>query len=477
LNVEPLNPGYNKMIRLFRQYVSPRKIIFIIGEGILIFLGVTLASFFLLGRDIGIEGVLEMFWPKVLLVSIITQLSLYLNDLYEFKIMDSSINLASRLIQSIGITSITLAIIYFLWPDVIIGRWIFFASLIVLLLFLVSWRLLYSLVIRRKLFAEKAIILGSGELARDMLHEITSRKDLSYDIVCAIANEKNQDMKDQFRDMSVHYGFDNICNLAEAENVKSVIVALDEKRGILPYEELLKCKVKGMDIIDGESFYERITGKLLVEKINPSWLIFADGFVKSKVSRAVKRLVGLLLSTLMLVLLSPLILLVAIAIKLDSPGAALFSQERVGEYGKTYTLHKFRSMRADAEKESGPVWASEEDPRVTRMGKIIRKLRIDELPQLWNVFKGDMSFVGPRPERPVFVEKLKKIIPYYNERLSVKPGVTGWAQIKYPYGASEEDALQKLKYDLYYIKNMSLVMDLIVIFHTVKIVLLSRGSR
>jgi sugar transferase (PEP-CTERM system associated) len=465
------------MIRLFRQYVSPRKIIFVIGEGILIFLAVTLASFFLLGRDIGIEGVLEMFWPKVLLVSIITQLSLYLNDLYEFKIMDSNIDLASRLIQSIGITSITLAIIYFIWPDVIIGRWIFFASLIVLLLFLVSWRLLYSLVIRRKLFAEKAIILGSGELARDMLHEIESRKDLSYDIVCAIANEKNQDMKDQFRDMSVHYGFDNICNLAEAENVKSVIVALDEKRGILPYEELLKCKVKGMDIIDGESFYERITGKLLVEKINPSWLIFADGFVKSKVSRAVKRLVGLLLSTLMLVLLSPLLLLVAIAIKLDSPGAALFSQERVGEYGKTYTLHKFRSMRADAEKESGPVWASEEDPRVTRMGKIIRKLRIDELPQLWNVFKGDMSFVGPRPERPVFVEKLKKIIPYYNERLSVKPGVTGWAQIKYPYGASEEDALQKLKYDLYYIKNMSLVMDLIVIFHTAKIVLLGRGAR
>ena len=443
----------------------------------MIFLAVTLASFFLLGRDIGIEGVLEMFWPKVLLVSIITQLTLYLNDLYEFKIMDSNIDLASRLIQSIGITSITLAIIYFLWPDVIIGRWIFFASLIVLLLFLVSWRLLYSLVIRRKLFAEKAIILGSGELARDMVHEIESRKDLSYDIVCAIANEKNQDMKDQFRDMSVHYGFDNICNLAEAENVKSVIVALDEKRGILPYEELLKCKVKGMDIIDGESFYERITGKLLVEKINPSWLIFADGFVKSKVSRAVKRLVGLLLSTLMLVLLSPLILLVAIAIKLDSPGAALFSQERVGEYGKIYTLHKFRSMRADAEKESGPVWASEEDPRVTRMGKIIRKLRIDELPQLWNVFKGDMSFVGPRPERPVFVEKLKKIIPYYNERLSVKPGVTGWAQIKYPYGASEEDALQKLKYDLYYIKNMSLVMDLIVIFHTAKIVLLGRGAR
>jgi sugar transferase (PEP-CTERM system associated) len=232
-----------------------------------------------------------------------------------------------------------------------------------------------------------------------------------------------------------------------------------------------------MNIIDGESFYERITGKLLVEKINPSWLIFSDGFVKSKISKTIKRSVGLLISFCMLVLLSPIILLAAIAIKLDSRGSILFSQERVGEFGKKYTLYKFRSMRADAEEATGPVWASENDPRVTRVGKLIRKLRIDELPQLWNVFKGDMSFVGPRPERPVFVEKLKETIPYYNERFSVKPGLTGWAQIRYPYGASEEDALEKLKYDLYYIKNMSSVMDLTIIFHTVKIVLLGRGAR
>jgi sugar transferase (PEP-CTERM system associated) len=447
------------------------------GEGILIFLAATLASFFLLWRHTGFVIMLELVWPKVLLISIITQLSLYFNDLYEFKTTNSAIDLASRLIRSIGITSITLAIIYFLWPHVIIGRWIFFASLVFLLLFLVSWRLLYSLVIRRKLFSEKTMILGSGELVRDILHEIDNRKDLTYDIACAIAYERNQQDEDQFRDISVHYGFDNICGLAEGEDVKTVIVALDEKRGILPYKELLKCKVRGINVIDGESFYERITGKLLVEKINPSWLTFSDGFVKSEISRATKRLVGLLLSALMLIFLSPVLVLVAAAIKLDSRGPVLFSQKRVGEYGKLYTIYKFRSMRTDAEKESGPVWACEDDPRVTRVGKIIRKLRIDELPQLWNVFKGDMSFVGPRPERPAFVEKLKRTIPYYNERFSVKPGVTGWAQIKYAYGASEEDALNKLKYDLYYIKNMSLVMDLIVIFHTVKIVLLSRGSR
>jgi len=443
----------------------------------LIFLAVTLASFFLLGSHIGIGTMLEVIWPKVLLVSIMVQLSLYFSDLYEFKNTDSTIDMAARLTQAIGITSITLAIIYFLWPEMIIGRWIFFLSLIFLLFFLVSWRLLYSFTIRKKLFAEKAIILGSGELARNIFQEIENRKDLSYNISSIITHKEEQNHSDKINGIPVHYGLDNICDLAEIENVKTVIVALDEKRGILPYQELVNCKVRGMSIIDGESFYERITGKLLVEKINPSWLIFSDGFVKSRISKLTKRIAGLVLSTSVLIFLFPVIVLVALAIKLDSHGPVLFSQERVGEFGEVFTLYKFRSMRADAEEQSGPKWASENDPRVTRVGKIIRKLRMDELPQLWNVFKGDMSFVGPRPERPFFVKKLKKIIPYYNERFSVKPGLTGWAQIKYPYGSSEEDALEKLKYDLYYIKNLSLVMDLIVTFHTLKIVLLSRGSR
>ncbi|MCD6298454.1 MAG: exopolysaccharide biosynthesis polyprenyl glycosylphosphotransferase, partial [Deltaproteobacteria bacterium] len=394
------------MIRLFRQYVSPRKIIFVVGEGLLIFCAGTLVSFFVLGRDLGITSMLEIIWPKVLLISVATQFSLYFSDLYEFGASDTSIGLASKLIQSIGITSIILAIVYFIWPDMNIGRWIFFASLILLLLFLVSWRFLYSIIIRRKFFAEKALVIGSGELTRDIMNEINSRKDLGYDVCAVITDEKGKIDKDQFKGMSVKYGFGNICDFAEAEDVSSVIVALDEKRGILPYKELLSCKVRGINVIDGESFYERITQKLLVEKINPSWLIFSDGFVKSRISRASKRLVGLLLSAFMLVLLSPLMLLNAVAIKLDSKGPILFSQERVGEHGEIFVLHKFRSMRADAEEESGPVWATENDPRITRVGKIMRKLRIDELPQLWNVFNGDMSFVGPRPERPFFVEKL-----------------------------------------------------------------------
>ena len=465
------------MIKLFRQYVSLRKIVFVMGEGFLIFLAVLLASFYFLDRGITVASLLEVIWPKIFVIVIVTQLSLYFNDLYEFKVADSGIDLASRLMQSIGTTSIILAVIYFLWPGMIIGRWIFFASLILLLLFLAFWRILYSLVIRKKVFAEKSVILGIGELARNILDEISRRKDLSYDISFVIASENSNNNNDHYKGAGVNYGFENICDLVETENVRNIIVALDEKRGIFPFKELLECKIRGINIIDGESFYERITGKLLVERIKPSWIIFSDGFVKSRISRVVKRLAGVLMSMLMLILFAPLILLTAIAIKLDSQGTVLFSQERVGEHGKLFRVYKFRSMQVNAEERTGPVWATDEDPRVTRVGRIIRKLRIDELPQLWNVFRGDMSFVGPRPERPFFVEKLKKTVPYYNERLSVKPGVTGWAQIKYSYGASDEDALEKLKYDLYYIKNMSIIMDLIVIFHTVKIVLLGRGSR
>lgn len=451
--------------------------IFILGEGVLIYCAVTLASFFLLGSDMGIAQLLGMIWLKIFLVATVTQISLHFNDLYEFKTSDNMIDLATRLIQSIGITSVVLAIIYFLWPAAIIGRWIFFFSIVFLLLFLVSWRFLYAIIIKKRLFAEKVIMLGSDGLVRDIMQEIKNRRDITYDIRSVVLHEEGKTSPIQFDGIPVRYGFDDICDLAEAEQVSSVIVALDQKRGIMPYSELLSCKTRGISIIDGEDFYERIAGKLLVEKINPSWLIFSDGFVKSKASRFTKRLVGFIMSSIMLIVFSPLILLVAIAIKLDSRGPVLFSQERVGENEEMFTLHKFRSMKVNAEEETGPVWASDDDTRITRVGKIIRKLRIDELLQLWNVLRGDISFVGPRPERSFFVEKLNKLIPYYKQRFTVKPGVTGWAQVKYGYGASEQDALEKLKYDLYYVKNMSIVMDLMVILHTVKIVLLSRGAR
>jgi sugar transferase (PEP-CTERM system associated) len=268
-----------------------------------------------------------------------------------------------------------------------------------------------------------------------------------------------------------------IHEIANSAKVDRIVVALEERRGRFPTEELLKCRMEGIPVQEGIAFYEHLTGKLLVERAHPSFFIFSDGFRKSSLDRGVKAVMDFLIASIGLILGLPLIALTALAIKIDSSGPVFYRQERLGRNGRLFTLLKFRSMTEDAEKETGPVWAEEEDARTTRVGKIIRKLRLDELPQMVNVVRGEMSFVGPRPERQFFVEQLKKGVPFYEKRLAVSPGITGWAQIEYPYGASQNDALEKLKYDLYYIKNMSLFLDLAIIFKTVKIVLFGRGAR
>ena len=253
-----------------------------------------------------------------------------------------------------------------------------------------------------------------------------------------------------------------------------VVVALSERRGIFPCREMLDCKLRGIRVEDWPTFYEKLTGKIAVQNLRPSWLIFADGFARTGLARTVKRLVDILFSLLGLCVALPLAIVTALLIKLDSSGPIFFKQERVGAQGKVFTLRKFRTMVADAEKETGPVWAQHADPRVTRLGRMLRRTGMDELPQLLNVLKGDMSFVGPRPERPCFVAELQEKIPYYSQRLTVQPGVTGWAQVRYGYGATVEDAIEKLQYDLYYIKNMSLFLDLLIMLSTVHKVIFAK---
>jgi len=270
--------------------------------------------------------------------------------------------------------------------------------------------------------------------------------------------------------------YSQIIRICQNMNVDRIIVALDERRGKFPLEQLLYCRLKGIQVDDWVAFTEQLAGKLSVENLHPSFLIFSDGFNRSDIFKRLKRCVDIIGSVLGLTILAPVGLMISIVIKLDSTGPILYSQERVGEDGKTFNLLKFRSMRVDAEG-NGPVWAKVDDKRVTRIGHVIRKLRLDEIPQMINVLKGDMSFIGPRPERPFFVDLLKKEIPFYIERHVVKPGITGWAQICYRYGASKEDSVEKLKYDLYYIKHMSLLLDLVILFETIKIVLLGRGAR
>jgi sugar transferase (PEP-CTERM system associated) len=319
------------------------------------------------------------------------------------------------------------------------------------------------------------MIVGCGPLAKSIAGEIIEKVDTGFKVVGFISEDPGK-TGEKLINPSILGDGSQILDIARREKVDRIIVALEERRGKFPDAQLLECKMKGIIVEDGIGFYERLTGKLQVESLRPSSLIFSEGFKKSKLTTWMKRVSGFSLSLIGLILLSPLILIISILIKMDSRGPVFYKQERVGEMGKIFKLLKFRSMVEGAEG-NGPVWAGKKDDRITRIGQWIRKWRLDEIPQMVNVLKGDMSFVGPRPERAHFVEKLREEIPFYDQRFYVKPGITGLAQVRYQYGASKDDALEKLRYDLYYIKNLSSLFDLLIVFETIKVVLSGKGAR
>lgn len=464
------------MLRIFNQYYSLRNIAFFFIEGVIIFASVVFAAFLRFGGDIIQLVTYELIIPKVLLVTVVCQICLYYNELYDFKVTSSNLEMGIRLLQAIGSSYIILAIIYFLFPSIILGRGIFLINLFLVIGLIVSWRLVYNSLLKVKKFTQKVLIVGTGDLARTLSAEVSGKKDSGFQVAGFIDNDP-QMMAEKEINPEVVGNYQQISDIVKKNEVDIVVVAINERRGNFPTEALLECKMKGIDVEEGVSFYERITGKISVDSLNPSWLIFSEGFKKSPMKKTIKRLSEIILSAVGLILTFPLLTLTALLIRLDSRGPIFFRQERVGENDKTFHILKFRSMIQSAEAEGDAVWAEKDDPRVTRVGRIIRKLRIDEIPQMINVLKGEMSFVGPRPERPEFVVKLKKVIPYYSQRHIVKPGITGWAQIRYTYGSSIEDARIKLQHDLYYIKNMSTLLDLMIIFQTIKVVLLRKGSR
>ena len=466
------------MLRIFKQYYPIRNIFFVIGEGLVIYASVFLASWMVIKTDPA--GFNQWVWLKIFLITFVCQTFLYYNDLYDLTVTDSFLELGIRLLQALGASAIFLAGIYFIFPGVIIGHGIFIVSVGFIILLIVSWRFCYKLVLDHDLFNQKIILMGSGDLAQNIMNEINKKKDCGYNMLVNVQEcSENNNFPNKKNTPSTIYkqDYEDLCELAEELKINKIVVALTEKRGALPTKELLKCRVKGIEVIEGTSFYEMLKGKLIVEQINPAWLIFSKGFQKSRTKRFFKRTLDIILSIILLILLLPVIIITAILIKSDSKGPVIFSQKRVGENKNQYLVYKFRSMVENAEKQSGPVWAQDKDPRITRVGRVIRKLRVDEIPQLWNVLKGDMSFVGPRPEREFFVEKLEDVIPYFTERFTVKPGITGWAQVCYGYGASVEDAIEKLNYDLFYIKNMSIFMDLMIVLRTIKIVFFGKGAR
>jgi sugar transferase (PEP-CTERM system associated) len=412
---------------------------------------------------------------RILLVTLVCELCFYYNDLYDLTLVHSKIELVVRVLQSAGAAAIVLAIVTALIPALIIGHGILITSLCLLLIAVPTWRLAFDGLARGAHLEERILILGSGRIARTVARQIFSQHDFAYRVVGFVEEDPAHGSGADPLSLSLGTAAD-LPDLIARHQVDRVIVGLADRRGRMPIRELLQAKLSGVRVEEAATTYERITGKILLEDLKPSWFIFSDGCRAARGTRVVKRAFDVILALIGLLCAAPLMLLTAIAVRLDSPGPILYRQDRVGENGRVFTLCKFRSMRMDAERGT-PVWARDGDDRVTRVGRFIRLTRLDELPQLWNVLRGDMSFVGPRPERPYFVEQLAAAIPFYTERHLVKPGVTGWAQVRYRYGSSVEDAMEKLQYDLYYIKHLSIVFDLTIVADTVKVILSGKGAK
>jgi sugar transferase (PEP-CTERM system associated) len=410
---------------------------------------------------------------KIALVTVLCQLCFYYNDLYDLTVVSSSRELVIRLLQGAGAAAIVLAVACFVVPSLILDPGTFVTALGVFVIAVLTWRLAFNYLAQDPHLEERVLIIGTGSTARMLAQLIGRQQDFAYRLVGFV----DEGEAEVVRHHDVVGNANDIRRIVAEQHVDRIIVGLSDRRGRLPIEELLSAKLSGVRVEDATTTYERLTGKILIDDLKPSWLIFSDGFRASRMTRVVKRMLDLALSLIGFIVASPLMALTALAIRLDSPGPVLYTQERVGENGGVFTVIKFRSMRIDAEPTGRPVWARDKDDRITRVGRFIRLTRLDELPQLWNVVRGDMSFVGPRPERPFFVEQLAGEIPFYLQRHAVKPGVTGWAQVKYQYGSSIEDAMEKLRYDLYYIKHMSIFFDLTIVLDTVKVILFGKGAK
>jgi sugar transferase (PEP-CTERM system associated) len=440
---------------------------------------VVLASFLLavLVRFGHVGSLLAYEWllPKALLCVVVVQLTLYYAEMYEYRSLRRT-ELFLRLGQCMAVASVALAVIFFAVPEFQVGRGIFsffisftWASLLLWRLFLLwTWGTVGA-------FGDRVLILGTGVPAQKVAREMLRRAPIGYRVL-GFLTEHESEVGRVLVNPSVLGTLGDLPRLSESLHATLIVVAQEDRRKRLPVDLLLRCRMAGVRVMEGADLFEGLSGRIPLRDLRPSWLIFSGGFSKHRVLASAKRVGETALAAGLLLVTAPLAALLALLVRLSSPGPLLYRQTRVGLNGRLFELLKWRTMRADAEDETGPVWATgERDPRVTGVGRLLRKVRLDELPQIWNVLRGDMSFVGPRPERPHFVEKLRKVIPYYDERHSVRPGITGWAQVKFPYGSTLEDAEEKLEFDLYYVKHMSLLLDFAIVLETAKVMLLGRG--
>ncbi|MEZ5978545.1 MAG: TIGR03013 family PEP-CTERM/XrtA system glycosyltransferase [Planctomycetota bacterium] len=545
------------MLHVLRHYLPIRKALLLISEGLVLaaVIAVTMTAHLwdpgpvVLrglaedGRTSG-EALLRSILSSIL-VALVCQASLYLNELYDFRIATSRYDRFARFVSATGLAivfalvALGLSVLFgsgslFDFPGLTLSQTV--QSLVfatgVAFVVVYWWRRLFTRAIKFLNLAETVLVLGEGELSATVYHELARAGDAGFRVLGVLPKAPGSESRERSDDplggaarfqearavrsrgqrtgpaavlasserpaeraeeavlesprseskddgpvpQVVALPGETLESLAARLGVDTIVVALTDRRGTLPTTELLRARLAGFTVEEAESLYERVTGKIAVRAMRPSYLIFNRGFASHPFQDAAKRAFDVIAALLLLAVLWPLMIATAIAVRLDSPGPVLFRQERSGRFGRPFVLMKFRSMRSDAESSTGPVWAQKDDPRVTRVGRFLRKSRLDEFPQLFNVLAGHMSMVGPRPERPHFIEQLAQEIPYYHQRHIVKPGVTGWAQINYPYGNTTEDALQKLQYDLFYIKYHSVPFDLSILVGTIKTVLLRRGT-
>lgn len=457
------------MIRLFHVYYPVRTLVLLVGETIVV------GTSFLLGMalqhrdDLYVALNYEGGYLKIVVITLTVLVFSHWFDLYNPNHLQEKGELYFRLLLVPGILALILAGVGFAFPRYLPSNSSAPAGLVILTGALFVWRLAYAWLAQQPYLRERVYVLGSGERAQRLVNGLRARPDLGVEVVGWSGNVEGAITRDAVAS--------HLMEFIPPKHLHRVIVAMPDRRGSLPVQELLQLRLRGVKVEEAASWLERMSGRIEVEQLYPSWLIFAEGFRFNRGVMVVRRLLSILASAILQILVLPLIPFVILAIKLDSPGPVLYRQERVGRGGARFYCYKFRTMRRDAEADTGPTWADNDDPRITRIGRVLRLSRLDEIPQLWCVLKGDMAFVGPRPERPEFVAWLSREIPYYPVRHAVRPGITGWAQVRYKYGNTLEDAREKLQYDLYYIKNGSLGLDLLIMFQTIKIVTIGRGAQ
>ena len=413
---------------------------------------------------------------KTLVVAVIFQFFLHLNDVYLFQGQQHLFKFLGLLLRTVVFAILASCVVFFAFPWMVVERGVFAWSLILASMFILFWHTILGLYLRRRRPHTRLLVLGVNSLALNSVEEILCHPELGIKVVGFVA-DASAGADVSVVNAKIIGDYNDLGRLVPELGVNHIIVGLSDSRKKLPIEELLDFKTRGIFVENAEHFYERFTGKIPVENLRPSWLVFNSGFDISKDVFLQKRILSISFSIVLAILTLPILLLAAIMIKLDSKGPVFYKQKRVGRNGLVFRLVKFRSMRQDAEKSTGPVWSTQEnDSRVTRVGRLLRRTRIDELPQIYNVLCGDMDMVGPRPERPFFVDQLSREIPYYPLRHAVRPGITGWAQVNSGYAGDLAHTVEKLQYDLFYIKNMSLVLDIMVLFETIKTVLVRKGS-